>query len=165
MVLHADDLADPAPFRDLRGCDVAEPDVAHQTLPLKLGQDRERRLDRSFGGPVDIPHDPQVDDLQRIEPEIAEIVVDRALKLGGRHGGDPGCVDASAGADLGDDHETVGIGMQRLADDLIGDVGPIEIAGVDVIDPLATASRSTAIAPSRSFGGPNTPGPASCMAP
>src|SRR3984957_11399763 len=31
--------------------------------------------------------------------------------------------------------------------------------------PLATASRSTASAASRSFGGPNTPGPASCIAP
>src|SRR5271156_360783 len=31
--------------------------------------------------------------------------------------------------------------------------------------PLATASRSTASAPCRSFGGPNTPGPASCIAP
>ena len=39
VVLHADDLADPAPFRDLRGGDVAEPDVTDQPLPLKLGQD------------------------------------------------------------------------------------------------------------------------------
>ena len=32
MVLHADDLADPAPFRDLRRRDIAQPDVAHQAL-------------------------------------------------------------------------------------------------------------------------------------
>ncbi len=31
--------------------------------------------------------------------------------------------------------------------------------------PIPTASRSTASASSRSLGGPNTPGPASCMAP
>jgi hypothetical protein len=31
--------------------------------------------------------------------------------------------------------------------------------------PRSTAARSTAIAASRSFGGPKTPGPASCIAP
>ena len=35
-ILHAHDLADAAAFRDLRGRDVAEPDVAHQTLPLQI---------------------------------------------------------------------------------------------------------------------------------
>ena len=45
LVLHADDLADPASFRDLRGGDVAQPDVTHQTLPLELGQHRERCLE------------------------------------------------------------------------------------------------------------------------
>ena len=54
--------------------------------------------------------------------------------------------------------------MQRLADEQVGDVRAIEVARVDMT-PLATASRNTAIASASSFGGPNTPFPANCMAP
>ena len=46
--------------------------------------------------------------------------------------------------------------------------GAMQLAGPGVFGPpkdRATASRSTATAAARSFGGPNTPGPASCMAP
>ena len=74
-VLHADDVADPPPLLDLIGGDVAEADVAHEALPLKIGQNRERRLDRPFGGSVDRAHDPQIDDLEHVEPEIAQIVL------------------------------------------------------------------------------------------
>ena len=79
QVLHADDLADAPALLDLLRGDVAEPDVAHEALPLKVGEDSERRLDRPFGGSVDRAHDPQIDDIQHVEPEIAQIVVDRAL--------------------------------------------------------------------------------------
>ena len=47
-VLHADDLADLASLGDLRRRDVAQADVAHQTLALELGQHGQRRLDRSL---------------------------------------------------------------------------------------------------------------------
>jgi hypothetical protein len=40
---------------------------------------------------------------------------------------------------LGDDHKTVGIGMQRLADQLVRHVRAVVIAGVDVVD--ATRDR------------------------
>ena len=55
--------------------------------------------------------------------------------------------------------------MKRLANELVGDVRAIVIAGVDMVTLRAIASRSTVRAARRSFGGPNTPGPASCMAP
>ena len=32
VVLHADDVADSAALRDLRGRDVAQPDMTHQAL-------------------------------------------------------------------------------------------------------------------------------------
>ena len=53
QILHADDVADPPPLFDLIGGDVAQPNVTHEALPLKIGEDRERRLDRPFRGPVD----------------------------------------------------------------------------------------------------------------
>ena len=37
-------------------------------------------------------------------------------------------------ADLGHDHEVFGIGMKRLANELVGDVRAIVIVGVDVVD-------------------------------
>ena len=61
--------------------------MAHQALPLKIGQDGERRLDRTFGGSVDRAHDPQIDDLERVEAEIAQIVVDRASSSSGHMAG------------------------------------------------------------------------------
>ena len=134
VVLHADDLADPASFRDLRRRDVAQPDVTHQALPLQFGEHGERRLDRAFGGSMDAEHAAQVDHVEHIEAEIAQIVVHRLSQLLGREGRNPRSVRAAPGADLGDDDEIVGIGMQRLADELIGDVRAVEVAGVDVID-------------------------------
>jgi hypothetical protein len=105
-----------------------------RALPLKFGQNGERRLDRPFGRPMDLAHDPEVDDLERVEPEMAQIVVDRTLELGRGHRRDPRCVPAAPGADLGDDDEMVGIRMERLADQMVGVVGPIIVAGVDMID-------------------------------
>jgi hypothetical protein len=61
--------------------------------------------------------------------------VHRAGELGGRHRQVPRTVLAAPGADLGDDDEIVGIGMERFADELIGNVRAIVVARVDVIDP------------------------------
>ena len=85
-------------------------------------------------GPWTVDHDPQIDHLQHVEAEIAQIVVHRRRSV--PRARRPGAMRlrAAPGADLGDDDEIVGIGMQRLADDLVGDVRAIEIAGVDVVD-------------------------------
>ena len=45
MVLNADDGRDPSAFLDLRGRDVAEPEVTDQPLLLQLGQGGQWRLD------------------------------------------------------------------------------------------------------------------------
>jgi hypothetical protein len=37
VVLYADDRSDLSGFRDLRGRDVAKPDMTHQALLLKFG--------------------------------------------------------------------------------------------------------------------------------
>ena len=49
--------------------------------------------------------------------------------------------------------------MQRLADDLVGDMRAVEVAGVDVVDPQPHGFADTAIAPLRSGGGPHAIGP------
>ena len=136
MVLHADDLADLSPVRDLRRRDVAKPDMAHQTLPLQFGQCGERRFERAFDRALDVEHAAQVDDVEHVEAEVAQIVVHRLRQFFRRHRRDPRAVVAAPRADLGDDDEIVAIRMQRLADDLVGDVRAVKVAGVDVVDAL-----------------------------
>src|SRR6185312_9555013 len=134
VVLHADDVAYFAAFGDLRRRHVAQSNVTDQALALKVGEYSELRFDRAFGGAVHVEHAAKVDDIEHVEPEIAQVVVHRLREFLRGHGGKPRSVGASARADLSDDDEIVRIGMQRLADDLIGDVRAVEIAGVDVID-------------------------------
>ena len=109
--------------------------MADKTLTLEIGQHRERRLKRTFARSVHTAHEAQVDHMQRFEAQIPEIVVNRLLQLRRRHGRIPRGIRAAATAHLGDDHEILRIGMQRFADQPIGDVRPIEVAGVNVVDP------------------------------
>ena len=60
--------------------------------------------------------------------------MDRSDKVVRGEGRKPGGVGAADRADLGDDGEPRRIGMERLGDDLIGDVRPVEVAGVDMVD-------------------------------
>ena len=95
----------------------------------------------------------------------SRVVVHRLAQLFGRaRWGQPPCASRTR-PDLGDDVQPVGVWVQRLLDDLVGDMRAVVVARVDVRDAQATASRSTAMAASRSAGGPNTCGPASCIAP
>ncbi|WP_353615641.1 hypothetical protein [Mycobacterium sp. D16R24] len=55
--------------------------------------------------------------------------------------------------------------IQRRVDELVGDIGPVELRRVDVIDAQLHCSPQHPKARSRSCGGPNTPGPGSCMVP
>src|ERR1700733_3276366 len=50
-----------------------------------------------------------------------------------REGMDPGLVFTAASAYLGDDHEAIRVGMERLFDDLIGHMRAVKVAGVDVV--------------------------------
>jgi hypothetical protein len=45
--------------------------------------------------------------------------------------------------------------MERLLDELIGDVRAVVVAGIDMVDARRNASRRTAIATSTSRGGPS----------
>ena len=114
---------------------LLKPEMADQALSLELGERGERLLERSFARSVNPAHEPQVDDVERFDAEVPQIVVNRAGQVRRRHRRIPRGVGAANGADLGHDHQVVRIGVQRLADQLVGDVGAIEIAGVDVIDP------------------------------
>ena len=76
----------------------------------------------------------QVDDIERLQPQIAQVVVHGVAQLLRRRGRQPGLVRAAHEADLRDDGQAIAVGVQRFADDLVGDVRPIKIRGVDMVD-------------------------------
>ena len=80
-----------------------------------------------------VEHAAQVDDVEHIQAQVAEIVVDRLSQLRARNGRDPGSIGAAPGADFRDDDEIVEVRVKRLADDLVGDVRAVEVGGVDVV--------------------------------
>src|SRR6202007_2100781 len=77
--------------------------------------------------------EPEIYNLERIEAQVAQIVMYGIDNLLPRACVKPGTVGAAASADFGHDHQVIGIRMQRLLNDLIGDMRAIEIAGIDVI--------------------------------
>jgi len=81
MVLDADDRSDQSGFCDLRDRDVAKPDMTHQTLVLEFGQNCERCLDRLLGGFMDAKHTAQVDHIEYIQSQIAQVVLNRWNQL------------------------------------------------------------------------------------
>src|SRR5690606_10641636 len=66
--------------------------------------------------------------------EIAKIVLDGTAQFVARIGGQPFGLVVAPRADLGDDDEVVRVRMQGFANDAVGDVRAVEIAGVDVVD-------------------------------
>ena len=70
-----------------------------------------------------VEHDPEVDDVQDVEAQIAEIVVDRLGQFGGRERQEPGSIFAATGANL-DNDQIIRVGVKRLGDELVYDCGP-----------------------------------------
>src|SRR2546430_8857782 len=77
--------------------------------------------------------DPQVHDIKPIEPKISEIVMNGIDQFLTRKSMRPGFVRFAPSADLGDDHQVIRVRMERLPDDLIGHVGTIKVAGIDMV--------------------------------
>jgi hypothetical protein len=76
---------------------------------------------------------PQVHRGQLPDAEAAQVVLDAAAQLIRVAVGQPSPALVAACADLADQREVVGVGMQRLADELVGDAGPVVLRGVNVI--------------------------------
>ena len=55
--------------------------MTHQALSLQVGEHGERRLERPFRGVVYVEHGAQIDDVEHIHAEIAEIVVDSLSQI------------------------------------------------------------------------------------
>src|SRR5271163_4679694 len=107
--------------------------MANETLTFEFREHRQRSFDGCIRW-LRQPSHPQVDDIQRVEPEVAEIVMNSIDYFLTRKGGNPGLVCAATSAHLGDDHQAVWIRMKRPLDNLIGHMRTVVVARVDVID-------------------------------
>src|SRR5215467_10438237 len=131
-VLNADNLCDRPGFGQLAGRDRTKADMVNEALLLELGERRERLFERLVfrsGGSAEL----EIYNLERIETQVAQIVVNGANDLMSRACVNPGTVGAAARTDFGHNHEIIWVRMQRLFDELIGDMRSVEIAGIDVV--------------------------------
>src|ERR1700730_4445529 len=79
------------------------------------------------------PTEPEIHDVEGIKAQVAQIVMYGIDNLLARACVQPGTIGAAASTDFGDDHQVIGVRMQRLLNNLIGDMRTVEIAGIDVI--------------------------------
>src|SRR5208282_89214 len=108
--------------------------MTNQSLTLELRKHTQRFFDRLLGWPHD-GSNPEVDDIQRIESEISEIIMDGIDQLLARKRMNPRFVLWPPSTYLGDYHQSLWIGMKRPFDDLVGDMRTVKIARINVIDP------------------------------
>src|SRR5215813_835787 len=133
VVLYAHDVGNRLRLGQLSGRDVAQADVADQPLAPEVGQYRHLLGDGPLSGTVDCPHRAVVDDVERVQAKIAEIVVDALSQVLGRDGRLPRLVRRAACPEFGDDRQPRWIRVQRLPDDLVGDVRAVEVGRVDMV--------------------------------
>src|ERR1700678_2652840 len=108
--------------------------MTNQPLTLKLCKHSQRFFDRLVGRPHHSSN-PEVDDIQRVESEISQVVMDPIRQLLTRKRRNPRFVLWPPSTYFGAYHQTLRIRMKRPLDDLVGHVGTVKVARIDVIDP------------------------------
>src|ERR1700733_2119911 len=82
---------------------------------------------------MDAKNAAKVDHIEHIQAKVSQVVVHRLDQLWRGESRSPGSVCAAPGSDFGHDEQIIGIRMQRLANQLIGDVRTVVVAGVDMV--------------------------------
>src|SRR6185437_16344642 len=103
VILNADDLANAARLFELARRDVAQPEVSDQSLLLEIDQRGKLFLDRTLARSVKAAH-AQVDNIERFDFEVSQVVMDSARELSRLQGRNPRGVITSHGADLSHNH-------------------------------------------------------------
>src|ERR1700735_1909505 len=106
--------------------------MVNEALLLQLGERGEglfKWLVFRGGGSAEA----EIPALQRIEAQVAQIVVYGIDSLLARTCVKPGTIGAAAPTHFGHDNQIIGIRTQRLLDDLISYMRTVEIAGIDMV--------------------------------
>ncbi len=123
---------------DLRRSDIAKPQVPDQPALLQFGKSAELPGDRSFSGlpwsavPVIITRKFTTSSVSR--PRLAEIILDTAREIAGLECRFHEPSSPRTAPTLVTIIRSSRIGVSASPNDLVGDVGPSEIARVDVVD-------------------------------
>src|SRR5216684_6046420 len=108
--------------------------MTNQSLALELRKHRQRLFDRPLGWSHHCSH-PEVDYVQGVESEIAQIIMDRIDQLLTGKGMNPRFILRAPGTHFSYDHQSIWIRMKRLSDDPVGHMRTVKVAGINVIDP------------------------------
>src|ERR1700733_11249329 len=108
--------------------------MTNQSLTLELGQHGQRFCDRSLRRPHDSSH-AKIYDIERVDSQIAQIVVNGIDQFLTRKSVQPGLVLTPASSHLGNNHQVIGIRMKSLLDNLIRHMRTVEVPGIDMVDP------------------------------
>src|SRR5579863_775825 len=125
-ILDADNFRNGLRLGQLAGRNCAQPDMLNETLILEFSE-RGERLFKWLVFRSGESAKPQIHHLQRIEAQVAQIVLYGIDNLLARARMEPRTISAAASTDFGDDHQVVGVRMQRLLDNLIGYMRTVEI--------------------------------------
>lgn len=82
-----------------------------------------------------VEHDAKVHDLEHVDAQVAEVIVNCRSDLFAGRSRIPRALRTPFRPHFGRNHEFRWIGVKRLANELVRDMGAIDIARVDVIDP------------------------------
>jgi len=77
---------------------------------------------------------PQVHRGQPVGPQRRQVLFDVGAQLVGLLCGQPVGLVVALATDLADQRQIGGVGVQRFADEFVGDVRAVELRGVDVVD-------------------------------
>ena len=117
LVLHTDHRHDPAGRLDLGHADLGQPHLGHLPLVAELLQDTELVVGRDLGvDPV------QLEEIDPLHAQAAEAALALLAQVVGATAGDPLPRARSGEPGLGGDPDLLGIGVERLADQLLGHV-------------------------------------------
>ncbi len=101
-ILDADNWRDGLRLRDLLGGHSTYPEMLYQTFLLHFGEHAERLSDRTWLRCIEAA-DPQIDDIERAETEVREIITNGLAELFGSERSGPISFRVPPRADLRDD--------------------------------------------------------------
>jgi len=113
-ILNANYLRDGLSLGQLFGGNVAQADVADESLTLELGKHGQRFLNRSLRWFCESTH-AKIYDVKNVEAQILQVVVNCVDEVLAGQSRNPGFVCATTSANFRDDNEIVGVGMQRAS--------------------------------------------------
>jgi hypothetical protein len=132
LVLDAGHVGDPQCMEQMRGRDVAQPDRGDQAVLSRRDHRGQLIVDEAVR--LGTSYQAEVDGGKGGDAERSEVLLDVMAELSRFLGGEDLAVPVPPGTDLADQDQVLGVGEERLANELVHHIRPVELGGVDVVD-------------------------------